>query len=134
MALFRPRNAAEIRPPLFFTFLIKQQDGCLWLFLRGRFDHLVLTVADIKATCRFYQQVLGMTPFTFGNGRTALSFGNRKIIFMKCAIPSGPQLSGHGDLCFPTPVVEMLDHLKANGVPVEEAGAARRRTRPIVCP
>ena len=42
-------------------------------------DHLVLTVADIKATCRFYQQVLGMTPFTFGNGRTALSFGNRKI-------------------------------------------------------
>ena len=46
--------------------------------LRGRLDHLVLNVSDIKATCRFYQQVLGMTPFTFGNGRTALSFGNRE--------------------------------------------------------
>lgn len=57
-------------------------------------DHLVLTVADIKATCRFYQQVLGMTPFTFGNGRTALSFGNRKIIFMKWArgIPLRPTI------------------------------------------
>ena len=42
-------------------------------------DHLGLTVSDIKATCRFYQQVLGMTPFTFGSGRTALSFGSRTI-------------------------------------------------------
>ena len=25
-------------------------------------DHLVLNVADIKVTCRFYQRVLGMTP------------------------------------------------------------------------
>lgn len=39
--------------------------------LREDLDHLVLTVADIKAACRFYQQVLWrMTPFTF-NGRTA---------------------------------------------------------------
>ena len=54
--------------------------GCLWPFFAWKTSiDLVLTVADIKATCRFYQQVLGMTPFTFGNGRTALSFGNRKI-------------------------------------------------------
>ena len=98
-------------------------------------DHLVLTVADIKATCRFYQQVLGMTPFTFGNGRTALSFGNRKINLHEVGKGDLPQahnpLPGTADLCFlsRTPAVEMLDHLKANGVPVEGAGAARRRPR-----
>ncbi len=94
-------------------------------------DHLVLTVADIKATCRFYQQVLGMTPFTFGNGRTALSFGNRKINLHEVGKGDLPQahnpLPGTADLCFlsRTPAVEMLDHLKANGVPVEE-GPVRR--------
>ena len=67
-------------------------------------DHLVLTVADIKATCRFYQQVLGMTPFTFGNGRTALSFGNRKINLHEVGKGDLPQahnpLPGTADLCF----------------------------------
>ena len=109
----------EIRPSLFFTFLIKQQDGMPMAVLCVEdLDHLVLTVADIKATCRFYQQVLGMTPFTFGNGRTALSFGNRKINLHEV---------GKGDLpqAHRTPAVEMLDHLKANGVPVEE-GPVRR--------
>ena len=78
-------------------------------------DHLVLTVADIKATCRFYQQVLGMTPFTFGNGRTALSFGNRKINLHEVGKGYLPQahnpLPGTADLCFlsRTPAVEMLD-------------------------
>lgn len=122
----------EIRPPLFFTFLIKQQDGMPMAVLCVEdLDHLVLTVADIKATCRFYQQVLGMTPFTFGNGRTALSFGNRKINLHEVGKVYLPQahnpLPGTADLCFlsRTPAVEMLDHLKANGVPVEE-GPVRR--------
>ena len=35
-------------------------------------DHLVLTVANIAATCAFYQRVLGMTPVTFGAARKAL--------------------------------------------------------------
>ena len=47
----------EIRPSLFFTFLIKQQDGMPMAVLCVEdLDHLVLTVADIKATCRFYQR------------------------------------------------------------------------------
>ena len=34
-----------------------------------RLDHLVLTVADIEATCAFYERVLGMRRVAFGAGR-----------------------------------------------------------------
>ena len=44
-----------------------------------RLDHLVLTVADIARTCEFYTRVLGMEVVTFGEGRTALRFGQQKI-------------------------------------------------------
>ena len=42
-----------------------------------RLDHLVLTVADIDASCAFYQRVLGMQVVTFGQGRKALAFGRQ---------------------------------------------------------
>lgn len=42
-------------------------------------DHLVLTVADIDATCDFYVRVLGMMRETFAGGRTALKFGDQKF-------------------------------------------------------
>lgn len=42
-------------------------------------DHIVLTVNDIKVTCDFYAQVLGMHIITFGDGRKGLVFGNQKI-------------------------------------------------------
>ena len=45
----------------------------------ARLDHLVLTVADIGHTCEFYTRVLGMAVVTFGEGRTALRFGQQKI-------------------------------------------------------
>lgn len=44
-----------------------------------RIDHLVLTVASIGATCDFYTSALGMEVVTFGEGRTALTFGGQKI-------------------------------------------------------
>ncbi len=44
-----------------------------------RLDHLVLTVADIARTCEFYTRVLGMEVVRFGEGRTALRFGQQKI-------------------------------------------------------
>jgi len=34
-------------------------------------DHVVLTVQDLKATCAFYQKVLGVESVHFGPGRTA---------------------------------------------------------------
>ena len=94
-------------------------------------DHLVLNVSNLKDTCRFYQRVLGMTPFTFGDGRTALSFGSRKINLYEVGRGYSPQprnpLPGTAELCFlsRTPVVELLDHLKANAVAVVE-GPVRR--------
>lgn len=42
-------------------------------------DHLVLTVADIEASCAFCTRVLGMQEVTFGVGRKALGFGVQKI-------------------------------------------------------
>ena len=42
-------------------------------------DHVVLTVKDIDATCKFYAKVLGMEIVTFGENRNALSFGSQKI-------------------------------------------------------
>jgi catechol 2,3-dioxygenase-like lactoylglutathione lyase family enzyme len=44
-----------------------------------RLDHLVLTVADIEATCSFYSLALGMQVVTFGENRKALQFGQQKI-------------------------------------------------------
>ena len=44
-----------------------------------RLDHLVMTVADIERTCEFYTRVLGMEVVRFGEGRTALRFGEQKI-------------------------------------------------------
>src|SRR5213593_25559 len=42
-------------------------------------DHVVLTVKEIDATCKFYAKVLGMEIVTFGGNRKALSFGSQKI-------------------------------------------------------
>src|ERR1700733_6147614 len=44
-----------------------------------RFDHMVLTVLDIEATCKFYELACGMEVETFGQGRKALKFGQQKI-------------------------------------------------------
>lgn len=44
-----------------------------------RIDHLVLTVADIPRTVDFYQRVLGMRHEVFGEGRSALAFGQQKL-------------------------------------------------------
>lgn len=67
-------------------------------------DHLVLTVADIEATCDFYVQVLGMTRETFAGGRTALKFGTQKINLHEAGKEFEPKarqaIPGSGDLCF----------------------------------
>lgn len=47
--------------------------------LIDRFDHMVLTVANIDETCDFYRRVLGMEKAVFAGGRVALGFGRQKI-------------------------------------------------------
>jgi catechol 2,3-dioxygenase-like lactoylglutathione lyase family enzyme len=44
-----------------------------------KLDHLVMTVANIEKTIRFYCDVLGMTEVSFGEKRKAIAYGNQKI-------------------------------------------------------
>lgn len=96
-----------------------------------RLDHLVLTVRDPDATCRFYERVLGMEVRSFGQGRLALHFGNQKINLHEAAAPVDPNVRhaapGSADLCFltDTPMPQVLEHLARCGVRVLE-GPGRR--------
>ncbi len=98
-------------------------------------DHLVLTVADVEATCRFYGEVLGMSRVVFGEGRRALQFGRQKINLHQHGREFEPRAAkptpGSADLCFITaaPLVEVIARLETLGVeliegPVRRTGAA----------
>ncbi|MER0443501.1 VOC family protein [Streptomyces sp. Edi4] len=94
-------------------------------------DHLVLTVADIERTIAFYQDVLGMRPVTFGEGRRALVFGNSKINLHEAGHELLPHAArptpGSADLCLVTETSQeqVLAHLAAHGVPVEQGPVPR---------
>ena len=98
-------------------------------------DHLVLTVADISATCDFYQSVLGMEAQQFvatdGTIRWALSYGSQKINLHEQGREFDPKAlaptPGSADLCFltETPIAEWQTHFNRRGVEVED-GPVRR--------
>lgn len=96
-----------------------------------RLDHLVLTVADIEATCAFYSRVMGMEVVTFGSGRKALAFGHQKINLHERGKEFEPKAilptPGSGDLCFitETPINEVVEHLKDQQVTIIEGPAKR---------
>ena len=102
-------------------------------------DHLVLTVASIEDSCAFYARVLGMGVETFGEGRKALTFGNQKINLHRAGHEFEPKAKrptpGSADLCFisETPLSDVIAHLTAEGVVIEE-GPVRRTgaTGPIL--
>ncbi|WP_068119324.1 VOC family protein [Tropicimonas marinistellae] len=106
-------------------------------------DHLVLTVADIDRTVRFYSEVLGMEPTRFrtadGSERMALIFGQQKINLHVAHAPFEPKAQrptpGAADLCFLTdvPLEQWQRHLADLHVSVEE-GPVRRTgaSRPIL--
>ena len=98
-------------------------------------DNLVLTVADIDATCAFYTRAFGMRETRFGQGRRALAFGTQKINLHPYRREFEPKAAqptpGSADLCFltATPLDEVVAHLAAERVkivegPVERTGAA----------
>jgi len=97
-------------------------------------DHLVLTVKDIKKTCDFYQQVLGMEVITFLNDRKALKFGNQKINLHLAGGEIQPHAlsptPGSADLCLisKTDLDQIVGFLKDQQItieagPVERTGA-----------
>ena len=96
-----------------------------------RLDHLVLTVADIERTCKFYETVLGMETVTFQGDRKALKFGQQKINLHQVGHEFEPKAltptPGSGDLCLitSTPMHEVLSHLKKHGVAIEIEPSAR---------
>jgi catechol 2,3-dioxygenase-like lactoylglutathione lyase family enzyme len=97
----------------------------------ARIDHIVLTVADIAATCDFYTRVLGMEVVTFGQGRKALAFGAQKINLHQAGREFEPKAArptpGSVDLCLIlNGTLEAAQaHLRAEGVAIEEGPVAR---------
>lgn len=94
-------------------------------------DHLVLTVASIDATCDFYARALGMAVETFGADRKALRFGDQKINLHQAGHEFEPKAlrptPGSADLCFiaATPLAEVVAHLQALGIAIEEGPVGR---------
>ncbi|OLQ91620.1 glyoxalase [Vibrio ponticus] len=97
----------------------------------NRFDHIVLTVADIERAVDFYHRVLQMEPVTFANGRRAVRFGQQKINFQLLGQePRNQAKVGSGDLCLITnwSLEQVTEHLTAQNVeiiegPVTKSGA-----------
>ncbi|WDS35104.1 VOC family protein [Pseudoxanthomonas sp.] len=104
-----------------------------------RLDHLVLTVADVEASCDFYARVLGMEVVTFGQGRKALAFGQQKINLHPHGREFEPKAHaptpGSADLCLlvDTPIDQAEAQLHALGIAIEDGPVARTgATGPIL--
>lgn len=98
-------------------------------------DHLVLTVADMTVTVRFYQDILGMKAERFspadGSTRWALKFGTQKINLHQASNRFEPKaqhaIAGSADLCFLSeePLADWQTHLVEQGVEVIEGPVKR---------
>jgi len=101
----------------------------------GSIDHVVLTTRDLHRCLDFYTRVLGMTVEHYGKGRIALRFGDHKFNVhppgfdagIKARIPTAGSL----DLCFlaDRPLDEVIAHLKAQKVKIEEGPVVRTGAR-----
>ena len=91
------------------------------------FDHIVLCVRDVGASCEFYQRVLGMEPREERAGKWSLHFGEHKISLQDAV--SAPSIAedtapGSGNFCVisETPVAEWRGHLEREGVAIVDNG------------
>ena len=97
----------------------------------ARLDHLVLTVASIDETVRFYTNVLDMTEVVFGNGRRALSFGQQKLNLHQAGHELEPMAArptpGSADICLiaDADAATIAAWLHERGVSVEEGPVVR---------
>src|SRR5690348_15082350 len=105
-------------------------------------DHLVINVSDVAQSAEWYAKILGMEIKTFDPGdrgplRTALFFGNQRInVRPKDAdkvewFTADHEAAGSDDLCFLTSSTpdEVVAHLKAHGVAIEEGPVAKQGAR-----
>ena len=109
-----------------------------------RIDHFVLKVSDIEESCAFYERVLGMEPFSFGEGRWALRFGRHKINLHPKEkgpglVAAAPSIGG-GDFCLitaPAPVPARWGRSPRSISAIRTAISSRCRTTRInetACP
>jgi catechol 2,3-dioxygenase-like lactoylglutathione lyase family enzyme len=113
-------------------------------------DHLVINVTDAARSAEWYRKILGMEVKVFDPGdgkapRTSLVFGNQKInVRPKDAgklewFTADHETAGSDDLCFLTssPPDQVVAHLRANGVAIEEGPVnkqgARGTLRSVYC-
>lgn len=97
-------------------------------FAVDRLDHLVINCADLEVMASWYQRVLGMERFTFGEPRrTALRFGGQKINLRPHDAPTEQWIAasncapGTQDLCFVVTfsAMDIVAHLHTCGVMIE---------------
>ncbi|PAY10307.1 VOC family virulence protein [Bradyrhizobium sp. UFLA03-84] len=105
-------------------------------------DHLVINVTDVVRSVAWYSRILGMEVKVFDPGkgkapRTSLVFGNQKInVRPRYAdkvewFTADHEAPGSDDLCFLTSSTpeQVVAHLKANGVKIEEGPVAKQGAR-----
>jgi catechol 2,3-dioxygenase-like lactoylglutathione lyase family enzyme len=105
-------------------------------------DHLVINVSDVERSAEWYAKILGMEIRVFDPGegktrRTSLVFGNQKInVRPKTAdkadwFTADNEAAGSDDLCFLTASKpdEVVAHLKAHGVTIEEGPTRKQGAR-----
>ena len=105
-------------------------------------DHLVINVANVQRTAEWYGKVLGMEVKVFDPGqgkapRTSLIFGRQKINVRPIDadkvdwFTADHEAAGSDDLCFLTtaPPAEVVAHLRACGVAIEEGPVAKQGAR-----
>ena len=105
-------------------------------------DHLVINVSDVARTAAWYQKILGMEIKVFDPGhgktrRTSLVFGDQKInVRPRDAdkiewFTADHEMAGSDDLCFLTSSTpeQVVAHLKANGVAIEEGPTKKQGAR-----
>lgn len=94
-------------------------------FTIDRFDHIVLTVADIERSVAFYETVLGMTTRRDPGRPVSVHFGQQKINLHQVDRPFDPKAktptTGSGDFCLITQasIDDVVAHLQRLNVPIE---------------
>ena len=105
-------------------------------------DHIVINVSDVARSAGWYAKILGMEIRVFDPGdgkstRTSLIFGSQKInVRPKHAdkvewFTADHETAGSDDLCFLTSSTpeEVVAHLEANGVAIEEGPTRKQGAR-----
>ena len=105
-------------------------------------DHIVINVVDVERSAKWYATILGMEIRVFDPGpgktrRTSLVFGDQKINVRPLdadkvgGFPANHETAGSDDLCFLTTSTpeQVVAHLEANGVTIEEGPVAKQGAR-----